>query len=144
MGDDMEKQRSPRGWSLALLVLLLATAPTEAARAVESRRAVSWWLNATVIEACSCPMFCQCYFNTFPAAQAGHEGHAMMKHFCRFNRALRVNRGRFGTTSLGGVKFWMAGDLGPDFSHDKYDWAVVRFDPSVTKDQREALGVVFP
>jgi hypothetical protein len=26
-----------------------------------------WHFNGTVIEACSCPMFCQCYFNTYPA-----------------------------------------------------------------------------
>ena len=29
-----------------------------------------WAVNATAIEACSCPMFCQCYFNTKPAAHA--------------------------------------------------------------------------
>ena len=30
----------------------------------------SWAMNATVIEACSCPMFCQCYFNAEPAGHA--------------------------------------------------------------------------
>ena len=38
----------------------------------------------------------------------------------------------------------MAGDLGPELSHEEYDWAVVRFDPSVTKDQRDALTVILP
>src|SRR5512134_2964009 len=27
----------------------------------------AWNMNATIIEACSCPMFCQCYFNSKPA-----------------------------------------------------------------------------
>src|SRR3982750_3036996 len=36
-----------------------------------------WAMNATITEACSCPMFCQCYFSTEPAGHAaGHEGHA--------------------------------------------------------------------
>jgi hypothetical protein len=34
--------------------------------------------------------------------------------------------------------------LGPDFSREQYDWAVVYFDPSVTKDRRDALAVIFP
>ena len=103
-----------------------------------------WSMNATIIEACSCPMFCQCYFNSYPAAHASHDGHGAMERYCRFNRALTVNRGSFGKTQLLGVKFWMAGDLGPDFSHEEYDWAVVHFDPSVTKDRRDALAVIFP
>src|SRR5438874_688872 len=32
-----------------------------------------WAMNATIIEACSCPMFCQCYFNEEPAAPGGRE-----------------------------------------------------------------------
>ena len=43
--------------------------------------------------------------------------------FCRFNRALAVTRGSFAKTRLDGVSFWMAGDLGSDFSHEEYDWA---------------------
>ena len=31
-----------------------------------------WSINATAIEACSCPMFCQCYFNLQPAAHHEH------------------------------------------------------------------------
>lgn len=40
----------------------------------------------------------------------------------------------------------MAGDLGPAFtsSNDQYDWGVLRFDPSVTKDQRDAMAVIVP
>lgn len=103
---------------------------------------VEWSLNATVIEACSCPMFCQCYFNSSPAMHMGHDHGTEL--FCRFNRALKITRGHFGRTPLEGVTFWMAGDLGSDFSSEHYDWAVLRFPPSVTKEQREALLAIAP
>jgi len=109
-----------------------------------------WSFNATIIEACSCPNPCPCNFNSVkPAAHSGHEGHgATAEYFCRFNRAFKVNKGNFGTTKLDGVKFWMAGDLGGDFSHDQADWGVLNFEASVTKDQRDAirttLGQVYP
>jgi hypothetical protein len=106
-----------------------------------------WSMNATIIEACSCPMFCQCYFAAEPASHAGHEGHGG-GHFCRFNNAYKVNRGHWGDTKLDGAKFWVAGDLGGDFSKGQMDWAVLTFDPSVTKEQREAIqqivGHVYP
>lgn len=110
-----------------------------------------WAMNATAIEACSCPMFCQCYFSTKPAAHAGHAGHehgAGGEHFCKFNMAYKINRGHSGSVKLDGAKFWIAGDLGGDFSKGEMDWAVVTFDPSVKPDQRDAikqiLGHVFP
>ena len=96
-----------------------------------------WSMNASIVEACSCPMFCQCYFSTAPAGHAEHGGHA--EHYCRFNNAFHVNKGHYGDTSLDGAKFWVAGDLGGDFSKGQMDWAVLTFDPSVTKDQREGI-----
>jgi hypothetical protein len=102
-----------------------------------------WSLNASIIEACSCPMFCQCYFNATPSAH-GHEE----EHFCRFNNAFQVNRGKHGDVDLAGAKFWVAGDLGAEFDDNKMDWAVLTFDPSVTEPQRNAiaaiLGHVYP
>ena len=95
-------------------------------------------MNATIIEACSCPMFCQCYFDTKPAAHAGHEGHGG-GHFCRANNAFKVNTGHFGETKFDGVKFWLGGDLGDDFSKGQMDWFTLTFDPSVTKEQREGI-----
>lgn len=90
-------------------------------------------------------MFCQCYFNTKPAAH-GHGGHET--HFCRFNNAFRVDRGRFGTVKLDGARFWVAGDLGEEFEDGEMDWAVLTFDPAVTPQQRSAiqqiLGYVYP
>lgn len=106
-----------------------------------------WAMNATVIEACSCPMFCQCYFNTKPAGHGGHEGHGA-KHFCRANNAYKVNKGHYGATKLDGAKFWLAGDLGDDFADGEMDWGVLYFDKTLTKEQRAGieaiLGHLFP
>jgi hypothetical protein len=114
----------------------------------KSTAAPEWSLNASIIEACSCPMFCQCYFNTQPAAHGGHQHGEGGEHFCKFNNAFKVNRGHYGSTKLDGAKFWVAGDLGGDFSKGQMDWAVLTFDPSVTPGQREGiktiLGHVYP
>jgi hypothetical protein len=101
-----------------------------------------WSLNATIIEACSCPMFCQCYFNTAPAGHMGHGNHGGEQHFCRFNNAFKVNRGNFGSVRLDDAGFWVAGDLGGDFSMGQMDWAVVTFDPAVTKEQRDGIVTI--
>jgi hypothetical protein len=106
-----------------------------------------WSMNATAIEACSCPMFCQCYFNMQPAGHHEH-GKGEATHFCRANLAYKVNKGHFGTTSLDGAKFWLANDLGGDFSHGKMDWNVLIFDKGLSPAQREGLtkivGRLFP
>ena len=105
--------------------------------------APDWAFNASIIEACSCPMFCQCYFNTKPAAHAGHDSHgAMAAHYCRANFAYKVNNGHYGKVKLDGVKFWLAADLGGDFSQGQADWVEATFEPSVTKEQRQALAVI--
>jgi hypothetical protein len=105
-----------------------------------------WSMNATVIEACTCPMFCQCYFDSKPAAHPGHGGGST--HFCKFNNAYRINRGNYGATKLDGTKFWISGDLGGDFSKGQMDWAVVTFDKTMTKAQRDGIvamaGHLFP
>ena len=109
-----------------------------------------WTMNATIIEACSCPMFCQCYFSTEPASHeghmAGHEGHK--ETYCRFNNAYKVNRGTYNGVSLAGARFWISGDLGASFANGETDWAVLTFDPSVTPAQREGIqaivGKVYP
>jgi hypothetical protein len=104
-------------------------------------------MNATIIEACSCPMFCQCYFSSEPAGHAEHGGHET-KHYCKFNNVFKVNSGKYGDVDLAGSKFWVAGDLGDNFSDMEMDWAVLTFDPAVTPAQREgiaaALGKLYP
>jgi hypothetical protein len=110
------------------------------AQAQGGATAPDWSLNATIIEACSCTMFCPCYFSTVPS---GHGHGAMVDHYCRFNNAYRVNQGRFGTVNLDGLKFWIAGDLGADFSKSG-EWAEITFEPSATKEQREAITTIVP
>jgi hypothetical protein len=105
-----------------------------------------WDLNATLIEACSCPMFCPCYFSTDPEAFSGcplPQGRAEgAPSHCRFARVLRVNRGAYGAVRLDGARLWLVGanaDAQP---------CVVHFDPALTPEQREgllhALGALFP
>lgn len=139
----------------SILALSVANAGQMASKTSSKQGKTSapdWALNATIIEACSCPMFCQCYFNPKPAAHGSHDGHAAHggaeHHFCRFNNAFKVNKGRFGNVRLDGAKYWVAGDLGGDFSKGQMDWAVLTFDPTVKKEQRDAiaaiLGHVYP
>ena len=80
-----------------------------------------WAINATAIEACSCPHFCMCYFNAHPAA---HHANGKTEHFCKFNNAYKVNKGHYGNVDLTGAKIWLSGDLGGDFSQGQMDWVV--------------------
>lgn len=100
----------------------------------------AWAFNATVIEACSCTMFCPCYFSTMPSSH-GHG--SMTEHYCRFNMGYKVNKGNSGTVKLDGVKFWIAGDLGADYSKGT-EWAEITFEPSATKEQRDAITKIVP
>jgi hypothetical protein len=99
-----------------------------------------WSMNATIIEACSCPMFCQCYFATEPAAHHAHGENGGA--FCRFNNAFKVNKGKYDKVKLDGAKFWVAGDLGAEFDDAEMDWAVLTFDPAVTQPQRDAIAEI--
>ena len=120
-----------RRWGGALVALLLVSGGWLGL----ANPAAEWSFNATIIEACSCPMFCQCYFNSEPAEHHGNAG----GHFCRFNNAYHVNRGKHGAVDLAGAEFWVAGDLGGDFSKGKMDWAVLTFSPQVKPEQRQAI-----
>lgn len=125
---------------LALGLAMVVRAGTEA-----KTPAPEWSMNASVIEACSCPMFCQCYFNTEPA---GHHHEGGQEHFCRANNAYKINKGHLGKVNLDGAKFWISTDLGGDFSQGMMDWAILTFDKSLTKEQRDAVvtlaGKLFP
>ena len=138
----MSKPVSRRSFLQAAAVGAMATEAGMRHAFAQSRAAAApeWALNATIIEACSCNMFCPCYFSTVPSAH-GHG--AMAEHYCRFNMGYRVNDGQFGGTSLRGIKFWIAGDLGADFSKGA-NWAEITFDPAVTKEQRAAVTTIVP
>jgi Protein of unknown function (DUF1326) len=130
----------------ALAVLAVGAGAVAVGAGAPVKDAGDWALNATVIEACSCPMFCQCYFNAKPASHHEHGGAGA--HFCRANLAFRVNRGHYGATPLDGAKFWLSNDLGGDFSQGKMDWAVLTFDKALTPPQRQGIEAmvkaVFP
>jgi hypothetical protein len=128
----MEATTMRTRFAATLTVLLLAAFAF-------SQQTPDWAMNATAIEACSCPMFCQCYFNTKPAA---HQHHGDSQHFCRANIAYKVNTGHFGPVKLDGARFWLTSDLGGDFSKGEMEWAVLYFDRATPKEQREGIQSV--
>ena len=92
--------------------------------------APAWRMKADYVEACSCHLFCPCYFNN----------HAEMP-ICEFNMAVTVREGYSGSTNLSGAKYWLTGDLGDKWGTEKKAaWVLVSFDPSTTKAQRDALA----
>jgi hypothetical protein len=137
---------SRRSLAFVVLLFVLLAAGAVGTRTPARAAGPDWAAKMTVIEACSCPMFCQCYFNTKPAAHGGHGGEA--KHFCRANNAYKITSGHFGTTNLDGAKFWLDGDLGDDFSDGEMDWGVLYFDKALSQAQRDGIqaivGHLFP
>src|SRR5258706_13069729 len=95
-------------------------------------------IAASYIEACSCDMFCPCYFNTHSTNHM--DEHHADAHFCRANLVLKVDKGHYKETKLDGAKVWIATDLGSDWSTGKDSWAVLNYDPSVTPEQKTALN----
>src|SRR3989442_2383183 len=73
-----------------------------------------WAMNATIIEACSCTMFCPCYFSTVPSGHGGHG--AAGEHFCPLYIGDRDKRGSLRRGQLDRVKFRIPGHLGPQLS----------------------------
>jgi hypothetical protein len=114
--------------------IVLAVALT--ARAQDKKK--DWCIKADYIEACSCHLFCSCYF--YPQPEGGH--------MCEFNNAVKIAEGNVGDVKVDGCKVWLSGDLGGDFSKGEMKSLVITFDPAVTKEQREAIkflmGKVYP
>src|SRR4029077_12904826 len=90
--------------------------------------AKSWHIKADYIEACSCNMFCMCYFNSHPEGEA----------FCEFNNAVHIVKGNVGDVNLDNTYVWLSGDLGGDFAKGMKG-AVITFDPKTPKKQRDAI-----
>jgi hypothetical protein len=128
------------GSAIMVFAVLLVASPMSFAT-----KDIDWHFNGTVIEACSCPMFCPCYFNTEPALKHTEHG---AEHFCKFNMAYKVNKGHYGDTDLAGVKFWVAGDLGASWKKGNTEWAIVTFQSGTTDAQKAgvstALSHIFP
>jgi hypothetical protein len=97
-------------------------------------------MTASYIEACSCDMFCPCYFNDHSTNHMAMGEHHMEEHFCRANLVLKVDKGNYKDVKLDGAKVWIGSDLGSDWTTGKDSWLVVNFDPSITKEQQTALG----
>jgi hypothetical protein len=123
---------------LALLSLALAV-PAFA----QKPAAPAWSMNATAIEACSCPMFCQCYFNAGPAgraAMAGMEGHS--EHYCKFNNAYKVNKGAYGAANWTAPRILDLRRSRRRLQQGQMSWAVLTFDKATTREQREGIGAI--
>jgi hypothetical protein len=118
----------------------IASAPASGAGNPAPARSQSkdWSIKADYIEACSCSLFCSCYFNTKP------EGGMM----CEFNNAVKITEGHVGDVKVDGLKVWLSGDLGGDFSKGKMKSAILTVEPGTTKQQQEAvmflLGKIYP
>ncbi len=97
-------------------------------------------MTASYIEACSCDMFCPCYFNDHSTNHMAMGEHHMEEHFCRANLVLKVDKGTYKDVKLDGAKVWLGSDLGSDWSTGKDSWIVMNFDSSVSKAQQAALA----
>src|SRR5713226_5003789 len=99
---------------------------------------VPWAVKLHYIEACSCDLFCPCYFND----HASHQGTGA--HGCTFNNAGRILPGsKYGDLDLAGIKFWLSGDLGSDWAtKGQADWLVATFEPKTTQQQKDAVMTV--
>jgi hypothetical protein len=113
----------------SILATIALTVLTAAAQAQEKEP--SWRFNAEYIEACSCSLFCACYFNPTPD-----------KDYCNFNNVIRVKKGHYGDVKLDGMKIWMSGNLGANFADGDLDSVVLTFEPSASQEQVDAAAKV--
>jgi hypothetical protein len=114
--------------ALPLVVLVLVVAISLAA----APGGPAWKMKADYVEACSCHLFCPCYFNK-------HAEHPM----CEFNMAVTVREGHSGNVDLANTKYWLTGDIGDKWGTEKKaTWVMVSFDPKTTQAQRDALAPI--
>src|SRR5258708_8955921 len=77
-------------------------------------------MTASYIEACSCDMFCPCYFNTHSTNHM--DEHRMDAHFCRANLVLKVDKCFYTDTKLSSANASLATSLGSDWSTGQDSW----------------------
>jgi hypothetical protein len=122
---------------IVLLGVFAAFAAASAQTKTTDAQATTWTFRADNIEACSCELFCPCYWSPTPD-----------KDFCKFNMAYNVKEGHYGKTNLAGLKFWVSGDLGDNFGDGETEIAQFAFEPSATQEQMDGvlaiLGEIFP
>ncbi len=119
----------PKYLVLAVLAFFVLVSVSSAQMAAKEK---AWSVKASYIEACSCDLFCPCYFNTHPD-----------KDFCKFNNVVKIEKGNYGDVKLDGMKLWISGDLGGDFSKGEMKSAYFTFEPSATQEQVDAALKVF-
>ncbi len=124
-------------------ILVLAAAAIALVAAAPADHAKTYSVTADTIEACSCPLFCSCYFG--PSAD---------EHMCQANNVYRFRPGsHYGNVDLSNQMIWISLDLGGEWHHHpgpgmETEWALLTFDKSSSKPQRDAIlkvvGTVFP
>ncbi|MBI5706583.1 MAG: DUF1326 domain-containing protein [Armatimonadetes bacterium] len=123
------KQVSTRaGLIMATFAISLIALAGPAKHAAPAKKG-TWHIKADYIEACSCNLFCQCYFATRPEGEA----------FCEFNNAVHIVKGNVGDVNLDNTYVWLSGDLGGDFSKGQMKGAVITFNKGTTKKQKDAI-----
>ncbi len=125
-------RRTHRFFLLPLLVLAASFIFFTSA-AQEKSAKPDFDMTASYIEACSCDMFCPCYYNTHPTIHDGVQ-------YCRANLVFKVDQGHYKDVKLDGTKVWLSTDLGSDWSTGKDSWVVITYDPAVSEEQKKALG----
>src|SRR3982074_2555179 len=128
-------RRLPRVLLLSLLALAASLIYFTTA-AQEKSSKPEFDMTASYIEACSCDMFCPCYFNTHSTNHM--DEHQMDAHFCRANLVLKVDKGYYKDTKLDGAKVWIATDLGSDWSTPTAALKAFNLPHSVSKEQQAA------
>src|SRR5260370_15518945 len=110
------------GLLMLCVLILLASTPGKPA----------WQMKADYVEACSCHLFCPCYFNK----------HAEHPH-CEFNMAVKGREGHSGDTNLAGGKYLLTRGLGDEGgTNQKREWGGVSVYPFTSKGQRDALAPI--
>jgi Protein of unknown function (DUF1326) len=97
---------------------------------VPSAQEKDWYIKAHIDEACSCNLFCPCYFNPEPDGDR-----------CNFNNVFTVEKGYYGDVKLDGMEVWVSGNLNGQLAKG-FDGVVLAFEPSATKEQVEAFAAV--
>jgi len=116
---------------LVVATLILLVVGLGALLAAREEADNTYRITATAIEACSCPLFCSCYYNTEPSGG----------HMCEFNMAQKFAPGsHWGSVDLSDVVVWISGDLGDHFGDGTTEWATITFETSTSPEQREAIG----
>jgi hypothetical protein len=123
------KVRSVSWAVLMVMTILSGCAGSNAGSAPVPQSEKSWAIRAEYIEACSCNLFCVCYFQTSPDGGK----------CCEFNMAVKIHSGHVGNVKVDGEYYWLSGDLGGDFTKG-LKGVVITFDQKTPKEKREAIG----